>query len=218
MMTLQIRELTYVMVASSSIATPHLISILMSSSGRFLVCRECHLRLEFPFGAHYDIIAKHFESHLCPSLLTSTHDRLSERTVQTLPPTPEALNRFDFDHNATPMWVFDISTLAFSAVNDAAVSHYGYSRKEFLSMTVLDIRPSEDVVPLLREILHKGVLSSAKELRKHKKKDGSLIEVEVTRCEVLFNGCVTDFVSSVDVSAQSPVSSAPHGANTPDAA
>jgi hypothetical protein len=40
------------------------------------------------------------------------------------------------------MWVFDISTLVFHAVNDAAVRHYGYSRKEFLSMTILDIRPS----------------------------------------------------------------------------
>jgi hypothetical protein len=43
------------------------------------------------------------------------------------------------------MWVFDISTLGFIAVNEAAVRHYGYSRNEFLSMTILDIRPSEDM-------------------------------------------------------------------------
>lgn len=65
-------------------------------------------------------------------------------------------------------------------------------------MTVLDIRPSKNIVPL-REILHPGLLSSAREFRKHKKKDGSLIDVEVTRCEVVFSGCVADFVAAVDV-------------------
>jgi hypothetical protein len=59
-------------------------------------------------------------------------------------------------------------------------------------------RPSEDIVPLLREI-HDGIHNSAKQLRKHKKKDGSLIEVEVTRCETIFNGCVADIVTAVDV-------------------
>ena len=66
-------------------------------------------------------------------------------------------------------------------------------------MTILDIRPSEDIVPLLREILHDKIHNSAKEVRKHKKKDGSLIDVEVTRREVLFNGCIADMVTAVDV-------------------
>ena len=115
------------------------------------------------------------------------------------------------------MWVFDISTLAFSAVNDAAVRHYGYSRKEFLSMTILDIRPGEDISFLLREVLQKRLLNSAKELRKHKKKDGSLIDVEVTRCEVLFNGCIADIVTADDVTGHVPVPSL-HRGTQPDAA
>jgi PAS domain S-box-containing protein len=113
------------------------------------------------------------------------------------------------------MWVFDISTLAFSAVNDAAVRHYGYSRKEFLSMTILDIRPTEDIPSLLREVLQKRVLNPVKQFRKHKKKDGSLIDVEVTRCEVLFNGCIADIVTAVDVTGHVPAPS-PH--RQPDAA
>jgi PAS domain S-box-containing protein len=104
---------------------------------------------------------------------------------------------------------FDISALAFSAVKDAAVRHYGYSRKEFLSMTILDIRPSEDIPSLLREVLQKRVLNPVKELRKHKKKDGSLIDVEVTRCEVLFNGCIGDIVTAVGVTGHVPVPSPP---------
>jgi PAS domain S-box-containing protein len=202
---------------STSPPPPHLIAILMSTSGRFVVCRGCHLRFAFPFGAHFDLIAKQFESHLCGFQCPSNDGALSPNTATPYDSNSDTLNRFDFDHNATPMWVFDISTFVFSAVNDAAVRHYGYSRKEFLSMTILDIRPSEDIPCLLREVLQKRVLSSVKELRKHKKKDGSLIDVEVTRCEVLFNGCIAAIVTAVDVTGHVPVPS-PHRGTQPDAA
>jgi hypothetical protein len=66
-------------------------------------------------------------------------------------------------------------------------------------MTLLDIRPSGDIVPLLRDVLHQGRRDAAKQLRKHKKKDGSLIDVEITHCEVLFNGCIAEIVTAVDV-------------------
>src|SRR5262245_1838538 len=52
--------------------------------------------------------------------------------------------RLLFDANPQPMWVFDVDSLAFLAVNDAAVRHYGYSREEFLSMAVVDLRPEDD--------------------------------------------------------------------------
>ncbi|MEI9962240.1 MAG: PAS domain-containing protein [Limisphaerales bacterium] len=41
------------------------------------------------------------------------------------------------------MWVFDLETLAFLEVNESAIQHYGYSREEFLAMTIRDIRPPE---------------------------------------------------------------------------
>ncbi|HXO34741.1 MAG TPA: PAS domain S-box protein [Candidatus Acidoferrales bacterium] len=202
---------------STSPPPPHLIAILMSTSGRFVVCRGCHLRFAFPSGAHFDLIAKQFESHLCAFQCPSNDDALSPNTATPYDSNSDTLNRFDFDHNAAPMWVFDINTLVFSAVNDAAVRHYGYSRKEFLSMTILDIRPSEDIPSLLREVLRKRALNPIKELRRHKKKDGSLIDVEVTRCEVLFNGCIADIVTAVDVTGHLPVPR-PHRGTQPDAA
>jgi len=52
------------------------------------------------------------------------------------------------------------SLLAFSAVNDAAVNHYGYSRTEFLSMTILDIGASKDIAPVLKEILQKRITNT----------------------------------------------------------
>ena len=57
----------------------------------------------------------------------------------------EAQYRLLFESNPQPMWVYDLTTLRFLAVNDAAVRHYGYSRAEFLDMTIKDIRPPEDV-------------------------------------------------------------------------
>ena len=62
--------------------------------------------------------------------------------------------RLIFDGNPTPMLVFDHETLAFLEVNEAAVQHYGYSREEFLGMTLADIRPPEEV-PAMIEYLHK---------------------------------------------------------------
>ncbi len=57
--------------------------------------------------------------------------------------------RLLFDRNPSPLWVYDLETLGFLAVNDAAVAHYGFSREEFLGMTLREIRPPEEVPALL---------------------------------------------------------------------
>ena len=54
-----------------------------------------------------------------------------------------------FDSLPMPVWVYDDVTLAFLSANDAAVQYYGYSRDELLSMTILDVRPPEDVPAML---------------------------------------------------------------------
>src|SRR5437899_11026838 len=53
--------------------------------------------------------------------------------------------RLLFSHNPLPMWLADVITREFLEVNNAAVAHYGYSRAEFLSMTLNDILPSEEI-------------------------------------------------------------------------
>ena len=60
--------------------------------------------------------------------------------------------RLLFEHNPHPMWVFDLETLIFLAVNEAAVRHYGYSRDEFLAMQITDLRLPEDVPDFLTRI------------------------------------------------------------------
>ena len=79
----------------------------------------------------------------------NSHDVTDQRRAATALADSEASFRMLFANNPRPMWVWDMETLAFLEVNEAAVNHYGYSREEFLAMRVTDIRPEEDVPSLL---------------------------------------------------------------------
>jgi two-component system, cell cycle sensor histidine kinase and response regulator CckA len=107
-----------------------------------------------------------------------------------------------FHRNPHPMWVYDTQSLAFLAVNDAAIEHYGYSRQEFLKMTIRDIRPGTEL-PGLTEYLAAAPHEVRRKLSViHRKKDGSLIDVEVTSCAVDFHGRSARLVLADDVSAR----------------
>jgi hypothetical protein len=109
------RNFKYAMLANRGSSSSHPIGILMSAAGRFVVCIDCHLSVQFPAGAHYDLIARQIESHLCGSQRPLKDSALCGKTITADAATSEALSRCDFDHNTTPMRVFDSSTLAFSA-------------------------------------------------------------------------------------------------------
>src|SRR5687767_14559957 len=92
--------------------------------------------------------------------------------------------RLLFEKNPLPMWVIDFETLRFLEVNDAAILTYGYSRTEFRAMTMEDLRPPEDA-PKLRETLRN--LRPGDRLFgfwRHRKKDGTVFQVEVLSTEV----------------------------------
>jgi diguanylate cyclase (GGDEF)-like protein/PAS domain S-box-containing protein len=92
-----------------------------------------------------------------------------------------------FEMNPLPMWVYDLQTLRFTAVNDAAVRHYGYSREDFLKLTLSDVRPVEDV-PLMLATLANIEERRGPHQSRHKKKDGTIIDVEVTSFEFISVG------------------------------
>ncbi len=92
----------------------------------------------------------------------------------------ERQSRLLFEQNPFPMWVYDVQSMQFLDVNPAAVNHYGYSREEFLSMTLKDIRPSEDVPALLDGVRRNAGAFHAKGRWRHKRKDGRIILVDVT--------------------------------------
>jgi len=85
-----------------------------------------------------------------------------------------------FETNPMPMWIYDPATLRFVMVNDAAIHNYGYSREEFLAMTIGDIRPPGDLPDLFDAIseLKQDEPSYSGE-RRHVKKDGTIIFVDI---------------------------------------
>lgn len=92
-----------------------------------------------------------------------------------------------FANNPQPMWIYDIETLAFLEVNQAAINHYGFSKDEFLSMTLKDIHPAEAIPTLLNNIKNtRNELNRAGEW-KHRKKNGDLIDVEITSHSIIIN-------------------------------
>ncbi len=111
----------------------------------------------------------------------------------------EARYRLLFQKNPLPMWVFDLETLKIMAVNFAAVKIYGYSKDEFLSMTIMNIRPEEDVDAL------KSYLSTPRNplqnagIWRHRKKNGTIIDVEVISHEIEFDGRQARLVLANDI-------------------
>lgn len=104
-----------------------------------------------------------------------------------------------FMNHPLPMWVFDVETLRFLEVNEAAIFHYGYSREEFLQMTIKDIRPPEEVGRLLADIAQSPRGLDRAGIWKHKKKDGTLIDVEITSHELQYAGRDAKLVLAHDV-------------------
>ncbi|HEY3384559.1 MAG TPA: PAS domain S-box protein [Vicinamibacterales bacterium] len=99
----------------------------------------------------------------------------------------EAYYRALFENSPFPMWVFDLATLEFLAVNAAACQQYGYTRDEFARMDLRDIRPPEDVERLHEIVSVIGPDTAPRtDLVRHKTKGGALIDVEVTGQRVRF--------------------------------
>jgi two-component system cell cycle sensor histidine kinase/response regulator CckA len=103
-----------------------------------------------------------------------------------------------FNASPLPMWVTDLRTLGFLAVNDAAVAHYGYSREEFTSLTLLDVVVPDDA-GAVRE--REAYLASVRggTLRHHRRKDGAIVDVEVNVNEFEFEGTMAQLTLANDV-------------------
>lgn len=104
--------------------------------------------------------------------------------------------RLLFESNPHPMWVFDRETMRFLAVNDAAVEQYGYSKEEFLSMTLAQIRSPEDAHGRLGR--DSRAMGRVEEWR-HRKKNGALITVEITAHQLNFSGRRAELVMAIDI-------------------
>jgi diguanylate cyclase (GGDEF)-like protein/PAS domain S-box-containing protein len=111
----------------------------------------------------------------------------------------ERAYRLLFDSNPLPMWVFERKTLKFLAVNEAASRQYGFSRQEFLAMTIADIRPAEDIPALLEATSTPSQGLQEAEVWRHRKKNGAVIDVEIVGHDLTFHGIEAELIASRDV-------------------
>jgi diguanylate cyclase (GGDEF)-like protein/PAS domain S-box-containing protein len=135
-------------------------------------------------------------------LLGVTIDVTARRLAEEAARESEGQFRLLFAANPHPMWVFERETLRFLEVNDAAIAHYGYTRAEFLAMTVDEIRPPDDASPLPWQSATDGPILGGSGGRRHRTKDQRLIDVEVTSHLLTFRGRPAYLVVAQDVSAR----------------
>lgn len=138
--------------------------------------------------------------------ISTARDIREQRRMEEALRKSEAEYRMLFAANPRPMWVFDTETYQFLRVNDAAIRHYGYSEAEFLAMTILDIRP-DDEVDRVREYM-----AGSSDARRragtwlHRKKDGSIIEVNIDSHNIEIDGRQARLVLALDVTETNRIS------------
>ena len=178
-------------------------------------CQVIHAALEAdrPVTTRYALRINGREVHFAAtvtrlddaSVVWVARDVTAEREAGNALRASEARYRLLFDRNPAPMWVHDEDTLAFLDVNEAAVSHYGYSRDEFLRMTLLDIHPAVDV-PSSSGV--EAMFRRQWARQRHRRRDGGVIEVEIVTDDATVMGprarlaIVTDVTARVKMETQ----------------
>lgn len=125
-----------------------------------------------------------------------TDNRKMAETLQE----SESKYRYLFDNNPAPMWIYELETLKFLEVNATAILQYGYSREEFLSMTIKNIRPEEDIESLLMDVAQTTDPFNKAGTWRHIKKNGEIIFVEITSHQLEFQDRPARMVLINDVS------------------
>lgn len=109
--------------------------------------------------------------------------------------------KYLFDMNPLPLWIFNLDTNQFLEVNESAIRHYGYSRDEFLRMTIMDIRPPEDI-EAVQKISHVPDVFNYPGIWRHTKKNGEIIFVDVMAHKVDYENKSARLVLVNDVTEQ----------------
>jgi PAS domain S-box-containing protein len=111
--------------------------------------------------------------------------------------------KYLFQHSSIPMWAFNVDDKRIVMVNNAAIKMYGYTQEEFLTMTIWDLRPEEEVHRLkeyIKETLEEDIRLSGP--WKHQKKDGSIIDVQITSHVIKNENVTIRIVAITDITEQ----------------
>ena len=162
------------------------------------------LRLKHKNGTAYwaDVTLRPIDGEPCRHWTVRLQDVTRQKDEERKLRESETRYRLFFESHVRPVWVYDALTLRFLEVNRAATETYGYSREEFLALTLADMRPAEDI-PLMQAFLERP--ENRKELPdiwRHRRKDGTLLFVEVHSYDLEVNGQPARLAEIIDVSVR----------------
>lgn len=149
----------------------------------FLIC-SC--MLGFFFAAFYFAVIK-----IIPD---------KKKTINAIKENEEGYRKL-FENNPLPMMICEKETLKFLDVNDAGLEQYGYSREEFLSLGIMDIQPEDNRELLFEKYKYVMTPNKSKPVAKHKKKDGSFVDVQIVYRDIFFRGSNASLVLTNDITA-----------------
>lgn len=163
---------------------------------------EKYVRLD---GTEFDVEIKvmpiFYEGQ--PAIQLSGHDITNRKIAERRVNESEEKYRLMFTNNPQPMFIYDLDTLQFIEVNLSAIELYGYSRDEFLAMSLLDIRPKEDIQPFKSHLELVNNNSTTRNLEwRHLKKSGEIIHVEATATSLSSNNRRERHVLINDITAR----------------
>ncbi len=151
---------------------------------------------EFPVELTITPIKQDGEEFFCAFVRDISERKKAQETIKK----SEEQYRYLFNHSPMPKWIFDLETYSILEVNEAAVKHYGYSRKQFTTMTVKDIHPAEDLERFIQPNIEANSQATfnAEEWR-HQKANGDIINVEVSGHPIEYNGRKAMMIISNDI-------------------
>jgi PAS domain S-box-containing protein len=109
--------------------------------------------------------------------------------------------RLMFENNPAPMWVYSVENLRFLDVNNALIQYYGYSKSEFLGMTIQDLHADEDAA---MAILFNKMSKNTEGINltgewKLKSKEGKISYAEIVSHAFIFNNENAKLVIANDI-------------------
>lgn len=173
---------------------------------QFLPLATASYLVPFLVNGNQSVLGVWSAIYVLPAIITTSEivawvaDRL--RTTESSLHDQRLGFRALFAQNPQPMWVYDLETLHFLQVNQAAIDTYGYTVDEFLSRTIVDIRPPEDVDDFLASLRSRpaGWLHTAE--GRHVTRAGEIIHVEITSHQLLLDRRPVVLVSTRNITAR----------------